>query len=79
VTTRAEVGSRKRRSVIPGAKAAAAARLWLFVPSVNRPRWEWAVFDAAGLDPESPVGSAFAVVGPGSSPSGCFSTSFYDQ
>jgi uncharacterized membrane protein YraQ (UPF0718 family) len=58
VTTRADVGSRQRRSVTPWAKVAAAAGLWWFVYTVNRPMWEWALFDVAGLDSESRVGSA---------------------
>jgi len=58
VTTRAAVGSARRRSVIPWAMAAAAAGLWWLVYSVNRPLWEWAVFDVAELDSESRMGSA---------------------
>jgi uncharacterized protein len=37
---------------------AAAAGLWWLAYAVNRPVWEWVVFDAAGLDPGSRVGSA---------------------
>lgn len=39
-----------------GARVAAAALLWWVAYSLNRPFWDWAVFDAAGLDRSSNLG-----------------------
>jgi uncharacterized membrane protein YraQ (UPF0718 family) len=58
VTSRADVASGRGRSVPPWAMVTAAAGLWWLVYTVNRPLWEWAVFDLAGLDPESRAGSS---------------------
>jgi uncharacterized membrane protein YraQ (UPF0718 family) len=41
-----------------GARVAAAAVLWWALYSLNRPLWDWAVFDVAGLVPDSKVGDA---------------------
>jgi hypothetical protein len=58
VTTRVDPGRTRRTSFSPWAKVVAATALWWLAYSANRPVWEWAVFDAGGLDPESRVGSA---------------------
>ncbi len=58
MTTGVDAPSIERDSARPWTWAIGAAALWLVTYSVNRPVWEWAVFDAAGLDPQSRFGSA---------------------
>jgi uncharacterized protein len=58
VTTRIDAGPTRHRELGLWVKVAAAAGLWWLAYTVNRPVWEWVVFDAAGLDPGSRVGSA---------------------
>jgi len=58
VTTGVDTGRNRRLTFGLWAKVAAAAALWWLAYSVNRPVWDWVVFDVGGLDPESRFGSA---------------------
>jgi uncharacterized membrane protein YraQ (UPF0718 family) len=58
VTTRVDTAPAGSRRLGPWATVLAVAGLWWVAYTLNRPLWEWLVFDVAGLDPESRVGSA---------------------
>ncbi len=58
MTTRIDPGQIEHRNLVPWAKVVFGAGLWLSAYSVNGRLWEWVLFDVAGLDQESRVGSA---------------------
>jgi uncharacterized membrane protein YraQ (UPF0718 family) len=58
MTTRVGPFPVRSRTIGPWARVVAAAGVWWFAYAVNRPLWEWMVFDVGGLDPESQLGSA---------------------
>lgn len=58
MTSRVDTTRATSRTLGPWATVAGAAGLWWVAYTVNRPLWEWLVFDVAGLDPQSRLGSA---------------------
>jgi uncharacterized membrane protein YraQ (UPF0718 family) len=58
MTLLAEAQVSRRPILRSWGKVLAAVALWIALYAVNRTFWEWVVFDAAGLDPETRLGSA---------------------
>lgn len=58
MTLPAEAPVSRRPIPRSGGKVAVAVVLWVALYAVNRPLWDWVVFDVAGLDPHRRLGSA---------------------
>ncbi len=58
MTLPAEAPVSRRPIPRSGGKVAVAVVLWVALYAVNRPLWDWVVFDVGGLDPHRRLGSA---------------------